>query len=92
MSCSEEQVRSLIADNLLDQAGRKVLFDLPTSESMIEAGLLDSLGVVQLVALLERTFDLVFDPLEISVENLESVKRIVGLIRGKQASGRPAVP
>jgi acyl carrier protein len=90
MSCSEAQVRGLIADNLLDPAGRKVLLDLPASESMIEAGLLDSLGVVQLVGLLERTFDLVFDPLEIRVENLESVERIVGLIRRKHASGRPA--
>jgi acyl carrier protein len=74
------RVRQLIGDNLLDDAGRNLFGTLPDSASLIEAGLLDSLGVVQMVALLEQTFALVFDPLDISVENLESVDKVARLV------------
>jgi acyl carrier protein len=74
------RVRQLIGDNLLDDAGRNLFETLPDSASLIEAGLLDSLGVVQMVALLEQTFALVFDPLDISVENLESVDKVARLV------------
>lgn len=74
------RVRQLISDNLLDDAGRNLFGTLPDSASLIEAGLLDSLGVVQMVALLEQTFALVFDPLDISVENLESVDKVARLV------------
>ena len=74
------RVRQLISDNLLDDAGRNLFGTLPDSASLIEAGLLDSLGVVQMVALLEQTFAVVFDPLDISVENLESVDKVARLV------------
>lgn len=78
------QVRELISQHLVDEAGRTVLASLGDSASLIEAGLLDSLGVVQLVALLEQTFAITFDPLDINVENLESVEKIVKLVQERK--------
>lgn len=75
-----QQIRELIGANLVDNAGRRLLKQLTDKESLIDAGLLDSLGIVQLVALLERTFQLTFEPLDISAENLESVARITALV------------
>jgi len=79
----EQTIKDLISDNLLDDAGRKVMDQLGNDESLIEAGLLDSLGLVQLVSLLEKEFEVTFDAMDISIENMESVEMIKALIESK---------
>ena len=80
----EQTVKRLISQNLLDDAGRKVLAEMDNDESLIEAGLLDSLGLVQMVSFLEQAFEVIFDPMDISIENLESVERIVALVKTRK--------
>lgn len=79
----EQTIKNLISQNLLDDAGRKVMDQLGNDESLIEAGLLDSLGLVQLVSLLEKEFEVTFDAMDISIENMESVDMIKALIESK---------
>lgn len=79
----EQTIKDLISQNLLDDAGRKVMDQLGNDESLIEAGLLDSLGLVQLVSLLEKEFEVTFDAMDISIENMESVDMIKALIESK---------
>jgi len=79
----EETVKSLISQRLLDDAGRRVLAGMGNDESLIEAGLLDSLGLVQMVSFLEQEFEVIFDPMDIAIENLESVERIVALVQSR---------
>ncbi len=80
----EETVRNLIGTHLLDDAGRKVLAQTDNDESLVDAGLLDSLGMVQLVEHMERELSVVLDPMDIAIENLESVDKIVELINAKK--------
>ena len=49
----ETQVRSLIEDNFLFREDRSSLSD---TESLIDAGLIDSMGILELVAFLEERF------------------------------------
>lgn len=80
----EQTIRDLISRHLLDDSGRKVLKKTLDGDSLIDAGLLDSLGMVQLVEHLEREFKVAFDAMDISIENLESVNKIAELIKSKQ--------
>ena len=80
----EESVRNLIATHLLDDAGRKVLAVTGNDESLVDAGLLDSLGMVQLEEHLRNELKVELDPLDITIENLESIEKIVELIKSKQ--------
>lgn len=90
MSCSDaavaDEVRAMVAAELLDAAGAALLETLGDGDSLLEAGLLDSLGVVQLVALLERRFGVVFEPLDVSVDNLESIDKIAALVHRRRGA------
>jgi acyl carrier protein len=74
-------VRSYIVDSLLLGAGD----DLDDDTSLIEAGILDSTGAMELVAFLEDTFAVSVADQEIVPENLDSVARICALIERKLA-------
>ena len=53
------------------------------SESLLEAGVIDSTGVLELVAFLETEFGLAVSDAEIVPENLDSIGRIAGYVDGK---------
>ncbi len=80
----EAKIREVIGTHLLDESGRKLLATLADDDSLIENGLLDSMGMAQLTEKLEKELDVVFDPLDVSIENLESVDKIVALVKSKQ--------
>ena len=78
----EQKVRQFITDNFLFREDRAALTD---SESLLEAGVIDSTGVLELVAFLESEFGLAVGDAEIVPENLDSISRIVGYVKGKTA-------
>lgn len=80
----EAKIREVIGVHLLDESGRKLLATLADDDSLIENGLLDSMGMAQLTEKLEKELDVVFDPLDVSIDNLESVEKIVALVKSKQ--------
>lgn len=80
----EQAVRDVIAENLLDDSGKKVLAEMGNDESLVEAGLLDSLGMVQLIEHLSKAFDVTFDAMDMAIENLETVDMIVELVQSKK--------
>lgn len=53
--------------------------------SLLEAGILDSLGVMQLVAFLERRYGLAIAEEDMVPENLASVDGIAGLVTRLQS-------
>lgn len=55
-------------------------FDFENSEDFIEDGYLDSFDVVSLVELLESTFGIVIDGLDILPENFQNVKAIADIV------------
>jgi acyl carrier protein len=79
----ENELRSFLAENFLlgeDFQG------LPGTASLIEAGIIDSTGVLELVGFLEETYDIQIAEAELVPENLDSIDNIVGFVRAKRNS------
>ena len=79
---TERKVRSFIEENFLFREDRAAVDD---EESLIEAGLIDSTGVLELVAFLEGEFGLHMADAEIVPENLDSIRAIVAFVESKRA-------
>ncbi len=71
------QVRSLIEDNFLFREDRTSLSD---TESLIDAGLIDSTGILELVAFLEESFDIEIADADLVPANFDSIDRIVAYV------------
>jgi acyl carrier protein len=79
---TERKVRKFIEENFLF---REDCADVSDTESLIDAGLIDSTGVLELVAFLEGEFSLRMADAEIVPENLDSLRAIVAYVEGKRA-------
>ena len=79
----ERQVRVFIEDNFLFREDRT---ELSETESLLEAGLIDSTGILELVGYLEATFGIRMADAEIVPENLDSIVRIAAYVAGKLAA------
>jgi len=63
---------------------------LAASSSLIEAGLIDSTGVLELVGYLEEQFGIRITNDELLPENLDSIENIVGFVERKRQSDQAA--
>ena len=61
---------------------------LTGSSSLIEAGLIDSTGVLELVGYLEEQFGIRITNEELLPENLDSIDNIVGFVARKLQAGQ----
>ncbi len=77
----EHNVRAYILDNFLFTDDDSAL---QNSESLLDRGIIDSTGVMELVAFLEEKFGLGIEDDELLPENLDSVDQIVGFVSRKQ--------
>lgn len=80
MTSTETKIRAFIAENFLF---REDLEALSETESLLDAGLIDSTGVLELVAFLETTFPIAIEDADIVPENLDSIKSIVAYVERK---------
>jgi acyl carrier protein len=80
----EERIREFIVDNFAVD-GRET--NLGADTPLIETGIVDSMGVVEVVEFLEDEFDIEVDDEEVLPENLNSVTHIVAYVRRKQTTG-----
>lgn len=87
-STIETAIRRFIADNFLFGGDAAAVAD---SESLLEAGLVDSTGILELVGFLEETFAIRVADAEIVPDNLDSIAAITGYVRRKTASPKSAV-
>ena len=83
----EQKIHQFIADNFLFREDRASVAE---DESLLEAGLIDSTGVLELVAFLETEFKIQMADADIVPENLDSVRSIAGYVRRKTADLQPA--
>jgi acyl carrier protein len=88
----KEQVRNFILENFILENPE----DLVDDESMLEKGIIDSTGVLELVAFIESAYEIKVEDEELIPENLDSVKNIVSYLERKlmisQTSGEVRVP
>lgn len=83
----ENKIRQFIADNFLFREDRT---SLDESESLLDAGLIDSTGVLELVGFLETEFAIRMDDNEIVPANLNSIRAIIAFVTGKVKALRAA--
>jgi len=76
-----EEVREFIFKNFLfDDSGDS----LDDNDSFLEKGIIDSTGMLELVAFLEEKFGVRIEDEELVPENLDSVARLVDFITRKK--------
>jgi acyl carrier protein len=80
----EAELRSFLAENfLLGEEFR----GMPGSASLIDAGIIDSTGVLELVGFLEEAFEIEITDSELVPENLDSIDNVVRFVGAKRNSG-----
>ncbi len=79
---TERRVRKFIEGNFLFREDRASIAD---TDSLLDAGLIDSTGVLELVAFLEGDFGIRLADADIVPANLDSVRAIVDFVEGKRA-------
>ena len=57
--------------------------DLLDDESILEKGIMDSTGVLELVAFLESTYEVKIEDEELILENLDTINNIVSYLERK---------
>ena len=87
MSDITRKIRSFIEDNFLFREDRGAVCE---SESLLDAGLIDSTGVLELVAFLENEFNIQIADAEIVPANLDSIKALAGYVEGKLSTSAAA--
>jgi acyl carrier protein len=80
MSAVNSKVREFIKDNFMYRDDRA---DLADTESLLDAGLVDSTGILELVAFIETEFSIQMADTDIVPDNLDSVDTIVRYVEGK---------
>ena len=80
MPALEQEIRKFIIDNFLfgEDDGK-----LSNDDSLLDKGIIDSTGVLELVALLERNYGIKVKDHELVPDNLDSVSNLVRFITGK---------
>jgi acyl carrier protein len=85
----EQQVRRYIVDTFLFGEGGDRFND---DDSLLECGVLDSTGVLELVAYLNERFEISVADDELVPENFDSVNRLGNFVRSKQRPRSSQVP
>lgn len=81
MAQVEQTIREFILQSLLFGQSRAIA----GGDSLLELGIIDSTGVLELVAFLERSFALKVSDAEMIADNLDSVDSLVAFVRRKTA-------
>jgi len=79
----KKAVRQFISENVLLGLHQTTIDD---ATPLVTGGLIDSIGMIGLIAFLENRFAVEFMPREIDVHSLDNLDRIEDLIRKKMAS------
>lgn len=72
-------VREFIAENFLFRADA----ELDDDQSLLESGVIDSTGVLEVIAFLEQTFGISIADEEIVPENLDSINNMTRYLASK---------
>jgi acyl carrier protein len=85
MSNIEQDVREFLCDNLFLTNGDSLADD----ESFLEKGIVDSMGILHLIAFVEEKYGIPVEDKDLVTENWDSVRRISDYVRSKIAALEP---
>ncbi|QDV20159.1 acyl carrier protein [Gimesia panareensis] len=80
MNSIQSEIRNFVADNFLFGEDPE---SLQNDDSFLETGIIDSTGVLELVAFIEDQYDVQVDDDELVPENLDSINRLIDFIESK---------
>jgi len=83
----ENQIQRYIAENLLFSDHYPYALD----SSFLREGVLDSMGVMELVTYVATAFNIQVDPQDVTPENFDSVNRLASFIRRRQVQATKQV-
>jgi len=78
----QARIRAFVADNLLFSSEG---FQYSDDDSFLKEGIIDSLGVMELVAFAGSSFGISVAPEEVTSGNFDSVNKLTEFIRRKKA-------
>src|SRR5713226_7441258 len=78
----EKHIRKYVAENLLYVDDD---FEYDNDTSFIGEGLIDSMGIMELVTYVQSDFDITVEQQEVTPDNFDSMNKLVAFIRRKQA-------
>ena len=84
----ESEIRNFILENFLFDQNKG---DLENDASFLDEGIIDSTGMLELVAFIEETYGIHVEDEELIPENLDSVNNAVSFIEKKLGSSEQAV-
>lgn len=74
----EDQIRRFISDTFFVDS-------FAADASFLKNGIIDSTGVLELVAFLEETFAIKVEDTDLIPENLDSIAQVIAFVQRKQA-------
>lgn len=83
----EDQVREFLTNNFIFDPS----FQLGPNDSLMENGIIDSTGVLELIMWLETNFDITVGDNEVLPENLDSVYSLTSYVQRKLMAGMAAL-
>ncbi len=87
MADYEQDLRRFIETTFLADAAQRE--PLGIDESLLERGVIDSTGVLQLVGFIEETYRITVDDDDFVPENLDSLARLVAFLERKHRDVEP---
>jgi acyl carrier protein len=78
----EDELRTFLMENFLLGDDLQAL---PGDASLIEAGIIDSTGVLELVGFLQRTYDIRIADDDLVPDNLDTIDNIVRFVEEKRS-------
>ncbi len=79
---TKEKVRQFIKNNFYAASSS----DLTDDASLLDLGIVDSTGILEVVAFVEDEFEVTVDDAEMLPENLDSINNITAFIERKMAA------
>ncbi len=81
-----EEIRSSVQEFILQRFPVVRAQGLSADDSLLDLGIVDSLGVLEIVTFIEETFGVVLSDEEMVAENFASVSAMAELVRSKLAA------
>jgi len=80
MTTKQEEIRQFVVENFLFGQNDKQVSE---TQSFLESGIIDSTGVLELIAFLESKYGISIADEELVPANLDSVDRVARFVEGK---------
>jgi acyl carrier protein len=78
----ESRIRTHLANNVLFTGDE---FEFEDDDSLLDEGIIDSIGVMELVLFVKQDFGITVDDRDVTLENFDSVNKLASFIRRKSS-------